>query len=122
MLLDQTVFAPMSLAVFLSYMAALDSAAAPASPSDHRAAKEVNAPVGKTDRGAGAEGGGGGAEKEPVKNDGTVIGNVRERMSTVFWPILARGYTVWPVVQTLNFALVPPHHRVLVVNTIALGK
>jgi protein Mpv17 len=38
-----------------------------------------------------------------------------------FWKTLRVNWTVWPAVQLANFTVVPPEHRVLLVNVVALG-
>lgn len=47
--------------------------------------------------------------------------NPRDRLESTWWPALCKNWMVWPLVQTVNFALVPLQYRVLVVNVAALG-
>jgi len=43
------------------------------------------------------------------------------RQKQKFWPTLINGYKLWPMVQLVNFYFVPLNHRLLVVNSVALG-
>jgi len=47
--------------------------------------------------------------------------DVRARLRDAYVPVLRTNWMVWPLVQTVNFAVVPLEHRVLVVNVVALG-
>eukprot|EP00877_Chromochloris_zofingiensis_P012735 jgi/Chrzof1/7715/Cz02g34010.t1 len=44
----------------------------------------------------------------------------RKKMQTDFMPTLLAEITFWPVVQTINFAKVPVHHQLLVVNSMTM--
>ena len=46
----------------------------------------------------------------------------KEKLEKSYWNGLKANYMVWPVVQAINFRLVPLEHRVLVVNIVSLGK
>lgn len=45
----------------------------------------------------------------------------KERLRSKYVEVLKTNWMVWPGVQALNFAFVPLHHRVLVVNFVSLG-
>lgn len=45
-----------------------------------------------------------------------------EKWKSSFLPVYKANLTVWPMVQTINFAFVPLEYRVLLVNFISLGK
>jgi protein Mpv17 len=45
-----------------------------------------------------------------------------EKWKSSFLPVYKASLTVWPMVQTINFAFVPLEYRVLLVNFISLGK
>ena len=47
--------------------------------------------------------------------------DVRARLRDAYVPVLRTNWMVWPLVQSVNFAVVPLEHRVLVVNVVALG-
>ncbi|BCS23217.1 Mpv17/PMP22 family protein [Aspergillus puulaauensis] len=44
-----------------------------------------------------------------------------EKWKSSFLPVYKANLTVWPMVQTINFAFVPLEYRVLLVNFISLG-
>lgn len=46
----------------------------------------------------------------------------REKLEKNYKKALIKNWSVWPIVQTINFKLVPLEHRVLLVNVIALGE
>ncbi|KAI7815895.1 integral membrane protein mpv17 pmp22 family [Gamsiella multidivaricata] len=46
---------------------------------------------------------------------------IRERLQKGYPGALKSNYIVWPAVQCFNFWLVPLQHRLMVVNTFALG-
>jgi len=46
---------------------------------------------------------------------------IRDRLRMAYSQTLLNNYRLWPAVQLLNFYFVPLQHRVLVVNTVALG-
>jgi protein Mpv17 len=46
---------------------------------------------------------------------------VKERLDSTFMEALTKNLMIWPWVQLANFSVVPLHHRVLVVNVVALG-
>ncbi|KAI1308736.1 Protein required for ethanol metabolism, partial [Mortierella claussenii] len=46
---------------------------------------------------------------------------IRDRLQMGYPGALKNNYRVWPAVQCLNFWLVPLQHRLMVVNTFALG-
>lgn len=46
----------------------------------------------------------------------------KEKLGKSYWQGLKANYMVWPVVQAINFKLVPLEHRVLVVNIVSLGR
>ena len=45
---------------------------------------------------------------------------IREHLERDYWPMLKTSYAIWPVVQVVNFYLVPNNHRVLVINFVGL--
>ncbi|KAI9681984.1 MAG: Plasma membrane t-SNARE, secretory vesicle fusion [Caeruleum heppii] len=45
----------------------------------------------------------------------------KEKLEKAYWPALQKNWMVWPLVQAVNFKLVPLEHRVLVVNVVSLG-
>ena len=45
-----------------------------------------------------------------------------EKWRNGFVPSYKANLTIWPLVQGVNFAIVPLEYRVLVVNLVALGK
>jgi len=45
-----------------------------------------------------------------------------EKLQSTYWTALSKNWMVWPLVQMANFKFVPLDQRVLVVNTISLGK
>ena len=47
--------------------------------------------------------------------------DVKGRLREAYLPVLRTNWMVWPLVQAVNFAVVPLEHRVLVVNVVALG-
>lgn len=46
----------------------------------------------------------------------------REKLDKTYKKVLLKNWMVWPWVQIVNFKFVPLEHRVLVVNTFAIGK
>ncbi|KAJ1511250.1 Protein required for ethanol metabolism, partial [Coelomomyces lativittatus] len=46
---------------------------------------------------------------------------VKDKLHQQYWKALVSNWKVWTCVQFVNFAMVPLHHRLLVVNLIALG-
>ncbi|CAB4254254.1 similar to Saccharomyces cerevisiae YLR251W SYM1 Protein required for ethanol metabolism [Maudiozyma barnettii] len=51
---------------------------------------------------------------------GGTLQAVREKLRLQWWPTLCANWVVWPVVQFINFSLVPVHYRLLCVNSVAL--
>lgn len=47
--------------------------------------------------------------------------SAKERLETTWWPALKANWMVWPIVQTVNFALMPAQYRLLFANIIAIG-
>jgi protein Mpv17 len=47
--------------------------------------------------------------------------SVQKRLKDKYVPVLKTNWMVWPAVQSVNFAIVPLEHRVLVVNVVAIG-
>lgn len=45
-----------------------------------------------------------------------------EKLRTTFMPCYKANVSVWPFVQTVNFAFVPLEYRVLMVNMVSLGE
>ncbi|TVY19501.1 Protein sym-1 [Lachnellula arida] len=45
----------------------------------------------------------------------------KDKLDSTYWNALEKNWMVWPVIQAVNFKLVPLHHRVLVVNVVSLG-
>lgn len=45
-----------------------------------------------------------------------------EKWRNTFLPSFKASLSIWPFIQTVNFSLVPLHHRVLFVNVISLGR
>ncbi|KAF9925362.1 Protein required for ethanol metabolism [Linnemannia zychae] len=52
---------------------------------------------------------------------GENLETIRARMNKGYLGALKSNYIVWPAVQLANFWLVPLQHRLMVVNTFALG-
>ena len=48
--------------------------------------------------------------------------SIKKKLQDKYWEILRINWSVWPLVQGVNFTLVPLQHRVLVVNVVSLGK
>lgn len=46
---------------------------------------------------------------------------VQQKLKANWWNTLTANWTVWPAVQTVNFAFVPVQLRLLVVNTISIA-
>ena len=45
---------------------------------------------------------------------------IQEKVQRDYKPMLITSYELWPAVQVLNFAVIPSHHRVLVINFVGL--
>lgn len=45
-----------------------------------------------------------------------------EKWRTSFLPSYKANLTIWPLVQGVNFSIVPLEYRVLVVNVVSLGE
>lgn len=43
--------------------------------------------------------------------EGKSTAEIRQKFSDVFWPALKTNWTVWPVIQGVNFSLVPLPYR-----------
>jgi hypothetical protein len=52
---------------------------------------------------------------------GTVQENARARIVSAYVPTLRANYLVWPAVQYINFAMIPPKFQILFSNLIGLG-
>lgn len=112
---DQVVFTPVNLTLFLSSMAFLEGWPTPAKPkitgiprsaSDasediHAIADEARAELAVAEKGA----------KERIS----------DKLNSTYWMALTRNWMLWPWVQLVNFSFVPLNHRVLVVNVVSLG-
>ena len=48
--------------------------------------------------------------------------NTRDKLRQSFQPAIVKNWTVWRVVQAVNFKVVPLEHRVLLVNVVSLGE
>ncbi|EAW14998.1 Mpv17/PMP22 family protein [Aspergillus clavatus NRRL 1] len=48
-------------------------------------------------------------------------GSPQDKLQKAYWPALQANWTVWPVLQLMNFALVPLQYRVLTVNVLNIG-
>ncbi len=48
-------------------------------------------------------------------------GSPREKLDKNYTTALSSNYLVWPLVQALNFKMVPLEHRVLFVNVVSIG-
>jgi len=48
-------------------------------------------------------------------------GGAVSRLRSSFLPTLSANWMVWPLVQSVNFALVPPQYNILFTNVIGLG-
>jgi protein Mpv17 len=46
----------------------------------------------------------------------------KQKLRRSYWPTMITNWSVWPVVQAVNFKFVPLEHRVLLVNVVALGQ
>jgi protein Mpv17 len=47
--------------------------------------------------------------------------NLRTKLKSSYWEVLKANWKIWPVVQCLNFAIVPLQYRLLLVNIVSLG-
>lgn len=52
--------------------------------------------------------------------DGSGLPEFKRKMAVDFVPTLAAEVTIWPVVQAVNFSVVPLKHQLLVVNTMTI--
>lgn len=52
--------------------------------------------------------------------EGGTTQNVKQKLGDNWWKTLTANWTVWPAVQTVNFAFVPVQLRLLVVNLISI--
>ncbi|KAG0204055.1 Protein required for ethanol metabolism [Mortierella sp. NVP41] len=52
---------------------------------------------------------------------GESLDTIKARLNKGYLGALRSNYVVWPAVQCVNFWLVPLQHRLMVVNTFALG-
>jgi protein Mpv17 len=48
------------------------------------------------------------------------VKEIKRKFDRDFGPMLLTSYGLWPAVQIVNFAMVPMHHRVLVINFVGL--
>lgn len=46
----------------------------------------------------------------------------KEKLDKTYFAALKKNWMVWPIVQSVNFKLVPLEHRVLLVNVVSIGK
>ncbi|OZJ02538.1 hypothetical protein BZG36_04143, partial [Bifiguratus adelaidae] len=53
--------------------------------------------------------------------EGQSLPQITQRLREGYPDALKNNYKLWPMVQIVNFYLVPLNHRLMVVNTIALG-
>jgi len=62
-------------------------------------------------------------ETDPTAGDTTARAwkDTNAKAREMLWPTMARHWTVWPLVHSLNFYFVPLHHRVLVQNAALVG-
>jgi protein Mpv17 len=101
--LDQIIFTPINLTLFLSTMAFLEGfpsksiVAAPKATDDSKLVSKVE------------------TESKGAKK------RIEERLNSTFYTAFTKNLMVWPWVQLANFSVVPLEHRVLVVNVVALG-
>jgi protein Mpv17 len=49
-------------------------------------------------------------------------GNVKKKLQSTWWDAVRANWHLWPVVQLLNFRLVPLPMRIVVVNVVSIGK
>lgn len=47
--------------------------------------------------------------------------NIQEKFKKSYKETIFNSWRVWPLVQIINFSIIPQKHRVLYVNTVALG-
>jgi len=52
---------------------------------------------------------------------GRSLVQTKQHLASTYFKALANNYKLWPAVQLANFYLVPLRHRLMVVNTVALG-
>lgn len=52
--------------------------------------------------------------------EGLGPGGAWQRLSDVYVPAMKMNYMLWPAANVINFAFVPPMHRVLYVSSVAL--
>lgn len=45
----------------------------------------------------------------------------KHRLQSTWWPALQANWMLWPAVQTVNFALMPAHYRLLFANMVSIG-
>jgi protein Mpv17 len=100
---DQLLFAPTNLFCFLSTMAFLEGWPEKSTMTTTTTTTTTLAAA---------------VEEEKKKGAGE---RIADKLDSTYWMALSRNYMVWPFIQIANFSLVPLHHRVLVVNVIALG-
>jgi len=93
--LDQLIFTPVNLTLFLSSMAILEG------PAPVPAAA--------------------GGMMKPIDSWPQAKQRAKDRLDATFITGIKNNYLVWPWVQLANFSVVPLEHRVLVVNVVALG-
>lgn len=53
--------------------------------------------------------------------DGKSSSEIREHLSKNYKTTLFTNWSIWPMVQFLNFRFMPPDYRLLMVNTISIG-
>ncbi|GAA5876604.1 hypothetical protein JCM8547_002420 [Rhodosporidiobolus lusitaniae] len=52
--------------------------------------------------------------------EGKGTDEAKKRLESSWWPTLQRNWGVWFPIQVLNFSIVPPHLRLVVVNVVSL--
>eukprot|EP00879_Flechtneria_rotunda_P009020 GHRR01009445.1.p1 GENE.GHRR01009445.1~~GHRR01009445.1.p1 ORF type:complete len:249 (+),score=81.12 GHRR01009445.1:434-1180(+) len=52
--------------------------------------------------------------------DNSGMQEFKRKMKVDFWPTLAAEASAWPLIQSVNFSLVPLQHQLLVINTLTV--
>lgn len=51
---------------------------------------------------------------------GGSLRDCKTKVENLWWGVLTTNWVIWPAVQTLNFSLVPVHHRLQATNFVAI--
>ncbi|ODQ51159.1 hypothetical protein SAICODRAFT_60399 [Saitoella complicata NRRL Y-17804] len=53
--------------------------------------------------------------------EGRSFPEIKEKLEASYYTALQNNWKVWPMVQVVNFSIVPTQHRLLVVNTVSVA-